>query len=298
MTEKRINELTAEQEKYLPVFRQAVLKKALCTDPIDQEKAKAATINLYVVNGREAPEIVFTPSPYEMVLERERIRNNGTLPAQINVPSIWFSGAWDNYWLAFYQFGAYLGVQYKNQNLLDAYQEFCDQTNVALLYEEIAILSDRPSSYRYDAQMRLHAIDDYVVKWRDGFGWCSWKGLAIPDEFIFQRDKIDSKKILGETNAEFRRVLIEIYGELHGPKAVFKDLNAKLISEDKVAGFPRKLYDINGSRYIHVINGSLEPDGSRREFLLGVQNTINTPAEAIATSYGIPSKKYKEVLRS
>lgn len=295
---KKITELTPEQTKYLPVFRAEVLKKALSTERVNKERATNAINHLYEVNNFKIPQIIFCQSPYEMVIEREKIRNNGKIPEKINIPSFWFSGGWDNYWLAFYQFGAYLGVKYTNKHLLDAYQAFCDEVNVSLIYEEYAFVSDRPVHYKYDAQMRLHCLDDFVVKYSDGFGWCAWKGFAIPDRFIFEREKINPKMILAETNAEFRRVLIDIYGTLHGPLKLFKDMNAKLIDKDEAAGQPRKLYDINGARYIHVVNGSLEPDGTRREFLLGVRNTTATCHDAIAESYGRPPKKYKEVVRT
>ena len=61
---------------------------------------------------------------------------------------------------------------------------------------------------------------------------------------------------------------------------------------------PRRLYNVDGARFIHVINGSLEPDGTRREFFLGADPDAATPHEAVAASYGRPAAAYREAVRT
>jgi hypothetical protein len=58
------------------------------------------------------------------------------------------------------------------------------------------------------------------------------------------------------------------------------------------------MYEVDGARFIHVINGSLEPDGTRREFFLGASPDAKTPRDAIAASYGRPTRKYREAVRT
>jgi hypothetical protein len=50
-------------------------------------------------------------------------------------------------------------------------------------------------------------------------------------------------------------------------------------------------------RIIEVTNGSLEPDGTRRKFHLGAMPGEN-PHEAIAASYGINPRHYREAVRT
>lgn len=100
------------------------------------------------------------------------------------------------------------------------------------------------------------------------------------------------------SNAEHRRAAIEIYAHVHGPDRFVADLGAALVKEDKSQGRPRKLYALGAQRFVHVINGSLEADGTRREFLLGADPQSKTPESAVASSYGRPASKYKEAIRT
>ena len=126
----------------------------------------------------------------------------------------------------------------------------------------------------------------------------AWKGVRIPEHLIEKRMEMTTAQIRKETNQEIKRIMIEIYTSLHGPHSVIKDMKAKKIGEDKNHGFPRVIYEVDSMRFIHVVNGSLEPDGSRREFFLGVQSNETDPHSAIATSYGRPANKYKEAVRT
>lgn len=77
-----------------------------------------------------------------------------------------------------------------------------------------------------------------------------------------------------------------------------RDLGATMVAEDKSHRRPRRLYRLGEQQFVHVVNGSLEPDGSRREFMLGAPREARTPAEAIAWSYGIAPATYREAVRT
>ncbi|MGE3267134.1 MAG: DUF6745 domain-containing protein [Chloroflexota bacterium] len=55
---RRIERLTAEQERYLPEFREQWLRRGLATGACDRPKAEAAIRQLYRVGGRAEPEII------------------------------------------------------------------------------------------------------------------------------------------------------------------------------------------------------------------------------------------------
>jgi hypothetical protein len=90
--------------------------------------------------------------------------------------------------------------------------------------------------------------------------------------------------------------------EIYGFGRWISETGAKLISEDVSHGMPRKLYEATlsgeGVRVLHVVNGSLEDDGSRREFFLGAEDDVNTPHDAVAASYGFNPNSYSEFART
>jgi hypothetical protein len=73
-----------------------------------------------------------------------------------------------------------------------------------------------------------------------------------------------------------------------------------------VHGRPRRLHEITvrgeAIRVIEVENGSLEPDGTRRRFVLGAATRRGERPEschdAIAASYGVNPAVYHEAVRT
>ena len=180
----------------------------------------------------------------------------------------------------------------------DAYRAYADTCGVAYLYPHVALVSDRPERISFDHMRRLHADDGPALLYRDGYAVYAWHGQRVAADVIEKRHEITPKQIRAEKNAEMRRVLTEIYAHIHGPGKIIEDMGASLLSEDVAQDRPRRLYDVDGGRFIHVINGSLEPDGTRREFFLGAAPEAATPHEAVAASYGRPASAYREAVRT
>ncbi len=61
---KKIKDLTSEQEALLPFYREKWMKMALSTEPIDREKAASAVKAAYASIDLPEPEIFFYSSPY------------------------------------------------------------------------------------------------------------------------------------------------------------------------------------------------------------------------------------------
>ena len=140
-----------------------------------------------------------------------------------------------------------------------------------------------------------------AVRFRDGWGVHAWHGLRVPARLI-ETKEFDAGAIEAENNAEFRRVLLEReYAGRSGFELYAEQRRAKVIAEDTLHGFPRRLLEVKVKnerlRVIEVLNGSLEPDGSRRKFHLGAMRG-ETPAEVIAASYGIAPTHYREAVRT
>jgi hypothetical protein len=319
---KKIETLTSEQWAHMRAFREQQRASALRTDSIDQDAAKKAVGALYAAAGLKEPQYVFFfQSPLQCLMARGLLQVKGgqlrdqlwgqlggqlwdQLGDQLRDQDIYqypyFIGGWDNFWLAFYEFPKLIGVTYsaKAEANLRAYRTYADSCGVSYLYPNVALISDRPSRICFDHLRRLHSDDGPALLYRDGYTVHAWRGQRVNPDWIEKRAEITPKQIRSEKNAELRRVLTEIYAHVHGPGKIIEDMGAKLLSEDSAQGRPRRLYEVDGSRFIHVINGSLEPDGSRREFFLGAETNATTPHEAIAASYGRPARRYAEAVRT
>jgi hypothetical protein len=169
------------------------------------------------------------------------------------------------------------------------------------LHADFAMVSDRPKALYRDAAGRLHFDRGPAIAWRDGWSLYFWHGLRIPrshEWIIDEPGHITPEAIEREPNAELRRIMLEVSGF----EKYLAARSARLVSADELHGFPRRLLEINVAgerlRIVEVINGSLEPDGSRRKFHLGALRGSGTPHEAVAASYGIAPEYYREAVRS
>lgn len=223
----KISQLTEEQEKYLPEFREECLKKALNTETIDRGKATQAIKRLYALNGFEEPIIIFADSPKQCVInynivksftshedipgQLEKVLESGNYKSnELNVPGLWFVGGWEYYWLGFYKFGQHIGVNYEEQEKFDAYIDYADSCGVMYAYEGIAFVSDRPELIKFNDEKVLHNENGPAVRWRDGAALYSWNGTLVPEEWI--ENGVDVKTALTWENVEQRRCACEIIG--------------------------------------------------------------------------------------
>jgi len=145
---------------------------------------------------------------------------------------------------------------------------------------------------------KLHNDKGPSVLFRDGWRLHHWHGLRIPAWLIQEKHRITPDLIEADGNAELRRVMMEI----HGYDRYIAARGAKTIAEDVCLDRPRALLEINVKgeriRVLRVENGSLEPDGERRKFTLGVPLECSTPHEAVAWTYGRPASVYQEAVRT
>ena len=210
-----------------------------------------------------------------------------------------FIGAQDAFWLAFYEFSEQLGVRYKSATKahFEAYKTYARTCGWLYPYPSVAFVSDRPQEIHLDAARRPHSATGMAVKFRDGWGVHAWHGLRVPAHLIEDRASITPASIEAEANAELRRVALEIYGF----EKYLAERGATVIAQDELHGQKRRLLEVTIAgapvRIIEVVNGSPEPDGTRRKFHLGAMPG-DTPHDAVAASYGINPAVYRESVRT
>jgi hypothetical protein len=180
----------------------------------------------------------------------------------------------------------------------DHYEKAAIHGSWRWMHPKFCIVSDRPRFIRVDEARRSHCADGPSHVWRDGWRLYHWHGLRIPAWMIEDKTRITPDAIEAEENAELRRVMLEIFGF----DRYIEARGAELASEDECLGLPRQLFEISLSgeriRILRVVNGTIEADGRRRRFHLGVPLECDTPHEAASWSYGRPAAKYREAVRT
>ncbi len=114
--------------------------------------------------------------------------------------------------------------------------------------------------------------------------------------FIRDRNQITAEKIMAEPNASCGGLCAK---SLNGNLCLSAPwFSMPIKTETVIRAVAGKTVGNDRHRVIHVVNGSLEPDGSRREFVLGAMSGARTAHEAVAMSYGINPQHYREVVRT
>jgi hypothetical protein len=212
----------------------------------------------------------------------------------------WYANLWPGWtaWRTFFR--DHCDLEIAEMDALAAIEAIDARAGAVSLWRDFAMVSDRPRLLRRDAGGQLHAADGPAIAWRDGWDLYFWHGQRIPRDHQWMIDRpreITPDRIEAEPNAELRRIALEIFGF----ERYLAARSARELARDELHGQPRRLLEIMVAgapvRIVEVVNGSLEPDGTRRRYHLGAMPGA-TPHEAIAASYGIAPRHYREAVRT
>ena len=154
---------------------------------------------------------------------------------------------------------------------------------------------------------RLHCDDGPAIVWPDGWGVWAHHGVRVPQQVIEHPETLTPEQIIGEPNAEVRRVMME----RHGYDRLLQEANAAVLHEDTDSqGHPRRLLrldvpDDEPIVMVQVTNSSPEPDGSHRVYMLRVHPDLRplgvagaraqkmTCEAAVASTFGMRDAEYE-----
>ena len=154
-------------------------------------------------------------------------------------------------------------------------------------FSNAVILTERPVSLSRDDRGRLHAESGPAILYLDGFGIWAWHGVRVRREIIESPDTLTAAEIDGEVNAEIRRVMVERFGEAR----YIQESGAKIIHRDEWGTLYRKEQpDDEPICMVKVVNSTAEPDGSFKDYWLGVKPDCKTALEAVASTFRIDGK--------
>lgn len=278
--------LTVEQEAMLSTYRDKWLKIGLSTEPVNLPKAVEAAKLAYEIAGLDVPKkYEIYDSPSEAITEM-KVRYG----LDISVHDFVF-GAHDAPWLSFYNYLSEvisIGACKKAQGLM----ELAENAGWCLFFDDLVVFTHRPSNIKFDDQQRTHCEDDYAIKYRDGTGVTVWHGIAVPEEWIFNKSTITPDVMLHHPNTEQRRAACEIVGWA----TVLEHLDAKLIDKDpdETVGSLMEvdLPDIGTERFLVALDPNV-----KKIVGLPVPPEMKTALEANSWTYGIDSVDFKPDFR-
>ena len=151
------------------------------------------------------------------------------------------------------------------------------------------MISDRPRVLTVDVENRPHGENGPFCQWSDGTRLYAWHGTRVPSDVIERPETLTKARILGEQNAEIRRVMIERVGN----ERFLSMVEAQPVHEDQRG----KLYriEIPGDEtmtLVQVVNSTPEPDGHSKIYTLRVPPTIQRASEGVAWSFGLTEADY------
>jgi hypothetical protein len=163
------------------------------------------------------------------------------------------------------------------------------------LYKDVAIITERPSTLRRDERNRLHSADGMAISYPDGWGFWCWHGVRVPQQVIEAPETLTCEQIKAESNAEIRRVMVTRYGQ----DRYIRDAGAVVVAMDEVG----VLYSLPQAgdeeiKMVRVLNSTIEPDGTQKEYMLRVPPTIKTPREAVAWTFDVTNNEYAPAVQT
>jgi len=241
-----IQELTKAQEEQLQVYRDRYIEIGLNTDRIDQSIVKNIIDNFYteILDKKPVPFKIF-PSPLMSILfinyysqlkksckqvinkefEKEEMIK-ALKDKKIFYVDSYLYGSFDSYYFSFYNYmNEVLEIQYDNKDKYDIYRELLNFGHVYCL-DDICVINEKPMVIHINEENFLHADEKAALVYEDGFSLYRLNGVTVPKELVLTpAEKLDSKMVLTEQNAEVRREIIRKIGI----DKVITDLGAKLI---------------------------------------------------------------------
>jgi hypothetical protein len=350
---KRIEKLTPAQVDRLAEFRERWLARGLATGPCDRKAMEAAADEAYRAAGLPVPAIkIWLGSPLagaigahllmqmpklsgDQVRDQVRAQVGDQVRAQVRDQvgaqvrdqvraqvraQVWRAGygQHDANWLAFYEFfGDVCGLEVcgrlRGLNLLS-------ECGWWWPFAGAVILTERPTSIHRDDRNRLHNVAGAALTYPDGFALHAVHGIRVSADIIDNPASITCERIGGESNAEIRRVMIELYGA----NRYLLDSGAKVIHRDAVGILYRKeLSNDEPIVMVRVLNSTPEPDGvmsreeaiavfgdaakaaidapegSRfKEYMIRVPPNLTKAHDAVAWTFNLSSGEYHPAIES
>ena len=160
-------------------------------------------------------------------------------------------------------------------------------------HQHVCWIAERPVRLLTDVKGRLHCAKGPALCYRDGWSVHAWKGVQVPAWMIEHPERITPSRISDTFEPTLRNTMIDIMT----PERFIATGLVACVSKDDTGVLWRKHWGHRGVTIgswsaVEVVNGTPEPDGSRKHYVLTVPSQVRTAREAVAWTYGLSAKQY------
>ena len=160
-------------------------------------------------------------------------------------------------------------------------------------HERVCWIAERPDTLCIDAQGRLHCVDGPALRYRDGWSVYAWKGVETPAWMIKHPERITPSRISETFEPALRNAMIDIMT----PERFIATGDPKRVSRDETgvlwkSNWYHRGVTIGSWCAVEVVNGTPEPGGCYRHYILRVPAHFRTAREAVAWTYGLTAEQY------
>jgi hypothetical protein len=214
-TKEKIESLTPEQEAKLDVYRAKWIAIGSSTSPglTDAEKktVEELVVKAYAVEKLAPPkEFHWVKSPLAAVRLANKLEGKPNDNSIINNSCY---GSHDAGWLSFYDY---------MDEVLELHEEVADMKPMIELakligwwipYENVVILSERPTVCKTNAEGDLHCDCGPAIMWGDDYKMFFLNGIDVPEQIAtLPKEQITKEMFLEEGNADVKREIIKKIG--------------------------------------------------------------------------------------
>ena len=159
-------------------------------------------------------------------------------------------------------------------------------------FERFCLVSERPGIATTNDRGQMHSDQGAAMVFRDGYKLHFIDGVRIPAAVSSEVSIEDIEK---EQNVEVRRIMIRRYGL----EKYLSDSNAQVIDRNECGTLYKKSNrNEEPLVVVKVTNSTVEPDGSRKEYLLRVPPYIASAKAAVAWTFDLPPEDYSPDLET
>lgn len=306
-----ITKLTKEQQDKFPEYVKKWCDIGTSTQEIDFLECVEQIKEVFKKGGLDGPTFFIGPvnNPYEgavaeyilnkYVKEKTEFKDAATLNTMVldEIQSLIKSGGlkdaklsisnqiygFQEYWLSYYDY--FINECGLDLNLVIPLINLSKVCGWLTPLQDVAIVQHKPLEIHRDSEGRLHNVNGAAIKYR-GFNSDVYAvhGVRVTKKIIDRGFTVaDIEK---ESNAEVRRVMIELYGQ---SKFLLDSGAIKIHEDDFGVLYQKNLQDDEPLMMVKVVNSTAESDGSFKDYFIRVDPNayggLKTAHAAVASTW-------------
>lgn len=177
----KIESLTPAQELECIAWRKRYFDLGWSTERSDRPRAEAGITALYARMKLKAPTFMWVDSPMAAVkIIKESTGESMTLTGT--------DGNLDAYWAAFYTFLIHIGGKASDEDIahLAEWSAVIESTGPCYPFENICIMTERPSIATYDERELLHGEGAPALQYLDGYSLYKVHDITVPEIVVMR----------------------------------------------------------------------------------------------------------------